>query len=65
MNKKWSVEVPAHVHKEFQVIELINGYRSRGHLFTKTNPVRERRSYEPSLALENFGLAKRRSRYCF
>ncbi len=51
------LEVPAHVHKEFQVIELINGYRSRGHLFTKTNPVRERRSYEPSLALENFGLA--------
>lgn len=51
------VEVPEHVHKEFQVIELINGYRSRGHLFTKTNPVRERRSYEPSLALENFGLA--------
>ncbi len=50
------VEVPAHVHKEFQVIELINGYRSRGHLFTKTNPVRERRGYEPSLAIENFGL---------
>jgi len=51
------MEVPAHVHKEFQVIELINGYRSRGHLFTKTNPVRERRKYKPSLALDNFGLS--------
>ena len=40
-----SIEVPEHVHKEFQVIELINGYRSRGHLFTKTNPVRARRKY--------------------
>tara|TARA_R110002073_G_scaffold220418_1_gene380583 strand:- start:69610 stop:72339 length:2730 start_codon:yes stop_codon:yes gene_type:complete len=51
------VEVPQHVHKEFNVIELINGYRSRGHLFTKTNPVRDRRKYEPTLALENFGLS--------
>ncbi len=53
-----SVEIPGHVHKEFQVIELMNGYRSRGHLFTKTNPVRERRKYDPSLAIENFGLSK-------
>ena len=53
-----AVEVPEHVHKEFQVIELMNGYRSRGHLFTKTNPVRARRKYEPTLAIENFGLSK-------
>lgn len=52
------IEVPEHVHKEFQVLELINGYRSRGHLFTKTNPVRARRKYEPTLALENFGLSE-------
>ena len=51
-------EVPEAVHKEFQVIELIHNYRTRGHLFTKTNPVRERRKYEPSLALENFGLSE-------
>ena len=43
--------------KEFQVIELIDAYRSRGHLFTQTNPVRERRKYSPTLALENFGLS--------
>ena len=43
---------------EFAVIKLINGYRSRGHLFTKTNPVRNRRTYEPTLDIENFGLSK-------
>jgi 2-oxoglutarate dehydrogenase E1 component len=42
---------------EFKVINLINGYRNRGHLFTKTNPVRTRRKYTPSLDLENFGLS--------
>ena len=41
---------------EFNVIELINAYRQRGHLFTKTNPVRTRRQYSPTLALENYGL---------
>ncbi|MBA6151694.1 2-oxoglutarate dehydrogenase E1 component [Gelidibacter maritimus] len=51
-----SPEVPEHMHKEFNVIRLIDGYRNRGHLFTKTNPVRERRKYEPTLAIENFGL---------
>lgn len=50
-------EVPESVRKEFNVINLINGYRSRGHLFTKTNPVRERRHYTPTLDLENFGLS--------
>jgi len=49
--------VPEKVLKEFRVVKLIDGYRTRGHLFTKTNPVRERRKYKPTLALENFGLA--------
>lgn len=49
---------PENVLKEFQVIKLIDGYRTRGHLFTKTNPVRDRRKYEPTLALENFGLSE-------
>ena len=43
--------------KEFRVVELINAYRSRGHLFTDTNPVRDRRKYAPTLALENFQLS--------
>jgi len=42
--------------KEINVLNLIQGYRSRGHLFTKTNPVRERRKYEPTLDIKNFGL---------
>lgn len=42
--------------KEFRVLELINAYRTRGHLFTRTNPVRDRRKYSPTLALENFQL---------
>jgi 2-oxoglutarate dehydrogenase E1 component len=48
--------IPENFQKEFRVINLINGYRSRGHLFTKTNPVRERRKYSPTLDIENFGL---------
>lgn len=50
--------IPERVRKEFNVINLINGYRSRGHLFTDTNPVRERRKYSPTLDIENFGLEK-------
>ncbi len=37
------------ITKEFQVLNLIDLYRSTGHLFTKTNPVRERRKYSPTL----------------
>ncbi|NNC62881.1 MAG: 2-oxoglutarate dehydrogenase E1 component, partial [Eudoraea sp.] len=53
-----TVEMPETLQKEFQVIRLIDGYRSRGHLFTKTNPVRERRKYSPTLDIENFGLTE-------
>ena len=53
-----AVEVPESVKKEFQVVKLIEGYRTRGHLFTKTNPVRNRRTYSPDLAVENFGLSQ-------
>lgn len=53
-----SNEIPENVRKEFAVISLINGYRTRGHLFTKTNPVRERRKYSPTLDIENFGLSQ-------
>ncbi|MDB2362454.1 2-oxoglutarate dehydrogenase E1 component [Flavobacteriales bacterium] len=49
-------EVPETFKKEFQVINLIDAYRKSGHLFTHTNPVRERRQYTPTLDIENFGL---------
>lgn len=42
--------------KEFRVVNLINTYRTRGHLFTKTNPVRQRRSWGPPITIEYFGL---------
>src|SRR5690606_24743887 len=48
----------ADVRNEFKVLNLIQGYRSRGHLFTRTNPVRERRQYKPTLDLENFNLSE-------
>jgi 2-oxoglutarate dehydrogenase E1 component len=41
---------------KFNVLKLIEGYRTRGHLFTKTNPVRDR-IFEPSLDINNFGLS--------
>ena len=46
------------IDKEFAILNLIHGYRQRGHLFTKTNPVRSRRKYSPTLDIENFGLQK-------
>ncbi|WP_345948525.1 2-oxoglutarate dehydrogenase E1 component [Mucilaginibacter sp. PAMB04274] len=49
---------PEHVLKEINVLNMINGYRTRGHLFTKTNPVRERRKYFPGKELETFGLTE-------
>ena len=52
------IEVPDNVLKEFKVVKLINAYRTRGHLFTKTNPVRERRTYLPNLEIENFDLTQ-------
>ncbi len=50
-------EVSEHIRKEFKVVNLIEAYRTRGHLFTKTNPVRARRNYAPTLDIENFGLS--------
>lgn len=44
------------INKELAILNLIDGYRLRGHLFTKTNPVRTRRQYSPTLAIKNFGL---------
>jgi 2-oxoglutarate dehydrogenase E1 component len=55
-DKEVSTEIPQEVKKEFLVVDLINGYRTRGHLFTETNPVRDRRQYQPTLEIGNFGL---------
>src|ERR1700760_5151206 len=50
-------ETPEHFLKEINVLNMIDGYRTRGHLFTKTNPVRERRKYFPGKDLDTFGLS--------
>ena len=52
-----SVHVSEKLQKEFNVLKLIDGYRSRGHLFTKTNPVRDRRTSSPTLDIINFNLS--------
>jgi 2-oxoglutarate dehydrogenase E1 component len=53
-----SSSTPEHVLKEINALNMINGYRDRGHLFTKTNPVRERRQYFPGKELETFGFTE-------
>lgn len=52
-----NIAIPEEVEKEFKVLDLITAYRTRGHLFTQTNPVRTRRQYHPNLDLEHFGLS--------
>jgi 2-oxoglutarate dehydrogenase E1 component len=51
-------KIPENVSKEFKVLKLIDDYRSRGHLFTKTNPVRDRRKYTPDLSISNYDLTE-------
>ncbi|MGV8139435.1 MAG: 2-oxoglutarate dehydrogenase E1 component [Mangrovibacterium sp.] len=46
------------INRELAILNLIDGYRLRGHLFTRTNPVRARRQYAPTLEIGNFGLEK-------
>ncbi len=56
-NSHFTDDAPsAQTLKEFKVLDLIHGYRTRGHLFTLTNPVRTRRVYTPDLSIENYGL---------
>ena len=44
--------------KETQVLNLINQYRRRGHLLSKTNPIRPRKDRHAALALAAFDLAE-------
>ncbi len=45
-----------HINKEAAVFSLIQEYRSRGHLFAKTNPIRRRRIYSPPISIDRFNL---------
>lgn len=42
--------------KEFGVLSMINGFRTRGHLLSTTNPIRERRDRKPHLDLADYNL---------
>jgi 2-oxoglutarate dehydrogenase E1 component len=44
--------------KEFQVVALINAYRSRGHLLSTTNPIKQRMDRHPKLQIEDFNLSE-------
>ncbi|MCZ2356578.1 MAG: 2-oxoglutarate dehydrogenase E1 component [Bacteroidia bacterium] len=44
--------------KEVHVLDLINGYRSRGHLFAKTNPILPNKPSLPTLDISNFELTE-------
>ena len=46
-----------HVQKEMAVISLIKAFRSRGHLLSKTNPVRARKDRKPRLDLADYALS--------
>lgn len=56
-NKNASSVPSGKYDKEFAVLRLIDEYRRRGHLFTKTNPVRTRRQYSPTLDIDLYGLS--------
>lgn len=46
------------VTKEFGVMSLIHGFRSRGHLLATTNPIRERKDRKPHLQLSDYALSE-------
>lgn len=46
----------AQLANELKVYNLIQGYRQKGHLLAKTNPVRPRQNRHPHLSLADYGL---------
>jgi 2-oxoglutarate dehydrogenase E1 component len=44
------------VVKEFGVLSIIHGFRSRGHLLATTNPIKQRKDRKPHLDLKDYGL---------
>jgi len=45
-------------NNDISVIKLIHAYRSRGHLISKTNPIRQRRQHKADLELDYFNLSE-------
>ncbi len=46
------------VNKEFNVLRIIQSYRSRGHLLTDTNPIRPRKDRHAHISLERYDLTE-------
>lgn len=46
------------IRKEFAVVNLIYGYRDRGHTLSTTNPIKERKDRKPRLELSDYGLTE-------
>lgn len=44
--------------KEFGVLSIIHGFRSRGHLLATTNPIQRRKDRAPHLNLSDYGLTE-------
>ena len=44
--------------KELGAYRMILGYRNKGHLIAKTNPIRERKDRDANLNLNFFGLSE-------
>ncbi|WP_439559748.1 2-oxoglutarate dehydrogenase E1 component [Dyadobacter sp.] len=47
---------PGRIRKEMEVVHLIRGYRSRGHLMATTNPIQKRKDRRPQLDISDFNL---------
>ncbi len=45
------------IEKEFGVLSIIHGFRTRGHLLSTTNPIRQRRDRKPHLNLSDYNLS--------
>ncbi len=44
--------------REFRVLSLIKAYRNRGHLESRTNPIRKRKNRKATLELKDFNLSE-------
>ncbi len=53
-----STTAVGNISKEIGVIAIVFGFRTRGHLLSKTNPIRERRDRKPHLNLQDYGLTE-------
>ena len=59
------ISVNDKIRKETNIANMILDYRTRGHLFANTSPIRKREEYTPKLTLERFHLNEEDLDTCF